>query len=283
MSDLHELNILFVFLLGACLGSFANVIIYRWPKSESLWGCSHCQSCMKPVSWYHNIPLFSYFILRGKCQFCQAKFSWRYPLVEFIMAALFAAVYAYYGYSFLTLEYLVLVFGLVTASFIDLDHMLLPDVITLSGIVLGLLGAILNPERSFMDGFLGFLFGGGVLWLVAYVYYVFTGREGLGGGDIKLLAWLGSILGWKAIPFIILSSSILGSVIGLALAYKNKSRQDSNPDSTAQQAQSAVLQAQSAMQTMIPFGPFIAIGAMLYLLGLKSVGAWYIDLFFPSF
>lgn len=279
MSDLYGLNTLFIFLLGACLGSFANVIIYRWPKGESIVGRSHCENCQKTVTWYHNIPLVSYFVLRGKCQHCQTKFSWRYPLVEFIMAALFAAVYAYYGNSFLTVEYLILVFGLVTASFIDLDHMLLPDVITISGIILGLLGAILNPERSFMDGFLGFLFGGGVLWLVAYVYYVFTGREGLGGGDIKLLAWLGSILGWKAIPFIILSASILGSVVGLVIAYKNKAKQARPQNSITD---SVAVQTQNVMQTMIPFGPFIAIGALLYLLGLKSVGTWYVDLFFPS-
>lgn len=138
--------------------------------------------------------------------------------------------------------------------------MILPDEITLGGIVIGLLGAAINPEREFLESFLGVLFGGGILWLVAYVYFVFTGRDGLGGGDIKLLAWLGALLGWKAIPFVILSSSIVGSVVGLIVSRKNE----------------------DGLKTMIPFGPFLAMGAMLYLLGLKSVGIWYIDLFFPQ-
>lgn len=248
------------FLFGACLGSFSNVIIYRWPQGLSLMGRSYCYSCKKTVAWYHNIPIFSYFFLRGRCGNCRAKFSARYPAVEFLMGALFFAVVAYYGLTWLTLEYLILVFGLVTASFIDLDHMILPDEITLGGLALALIGAAVNPEREFMEAFWGFLFGGGILWAVAYIYYVFTGREGLGGGDIKLLAWMGALLGWKAIPFIILSSSILGSVVGLTMSRKSE----------------------DGLKAMIPFGPFLAIGALLYILGLKSVGIWYVQLFFPD-
>ncbi len=269
MSDIFELNVLFLFLLGACFGSFANVVIYRFPLGKSLWGRSHCPKCQIQIPWHQNIPLFAYFFLGGKCAACSEKFSLRYPLVEFLTGCLFAAIYFYYGNSFLTVEYIILAFGLIIGSFIDWDHMILPDIITLGGCVLGLIGAAINPERSFFDGLLGFLFGGGVLWLVAYVYYVFTGREGLGGGDIKLLAWLGSILEWKSIPFIILSSSILGSFVGLFISYqKNKNNKTMN--------------IKEKMQTMIPFGPFIAIGAILYLLGLKSIGLWYIDLFFPT-
>ncbi len=258
-----------MFLFGACFGSFANVVIYRFPLGQSLWGRSYCQNCKKMIPWYQNIPLFAYFFLNGKCSACSEKFSIRYPIVEFLTAILFAAVYFYYGNSYLTIEYTILVFGLVVGSFIDWDHMILPDVLTLGGCILGLIGAAINPERSFSDAILGFVFGGGILWFVAYVYYVFTGREGLGGGDIKLLAWLGAMLGWKSIPFIILTSSILGSLVGLLMSYqKNKNNKS--------------LGIKEKMQTMIPFGPFIAIGAVLYLLGLKSVGLWYIDLFFPA-
>lgn len=223
-------------------------------------GRSYCYNCHKTIPWYHNIPIVSYFVLRGKCSSCKAKFSIRYPLVELIMATLFAAVTAFYGVSWLTLEYLILVFGLVTASFIDFDHMILPDEITLGGLVIALIGAALNPEREFLEGFIGFVVGGGILWLIAYIYFVFTGREGLGGGDIKLLAWLGAILGWQAIPFVILSSSIMGSVVGLMASKKTE----------------------DGLRTMIPFGPFLALGAILYLLGLKSVGIWYLQLFFPQ-
>lgn len=259
MSDLKFFEVFFAFLFGACFGSFSNVVIYRLPQNLSLWGRSRCTKCQKPVSWYHNIPMFSYFILKGRCKFCAEKFSLRYPTVEFIMAVVFAMTVYFYDVTWLTAEYLILVWGLITASFIDLDHMILPDEITLGGLVIGLIGAYLNPQRDFLDAILGVLFGGGILWLVAYVYFIFTGREGLGGGDIKLLAWLGALLGWKAIPFIILSSSVLGSVIGLLLSRKNE----------------------EGLKTMIPFGPFLAFGAILYLFGLKSVGIWYVDLFFP--
>lgn len=176
------------------------------------------------------------------------------------MAIAFALTVYFYGETWLTLEYLILVWGLITASFIDLDHMILPDEFTIGGMVIGLIGAYLNPERQFMDAVYGVLFGGGILWLVAYIYYVFTGREGLGGGDIKLLAWLGALLGWNAIPFIILSSSVFGSIVGLILSRRSA----------------------EGLKTMIPFGPFLAFGALLYIFGLKSVGVWYVNLFFPA-
>ncbi len=259
MSDLDIFYTGMLFLFGACFGSFANAIIYRLPLEMSILGRSRCTQCKKQIPGWHNIPLLSYFILRGQCSNCKAPFSVRYPLVELLTAILFSAVYFYYGMSWTTLEYLILVWMLVVCSFIDLDHMILPDVFTLSGIVIGLLGAFLNPERQFMDAVWGVLFGGGILWLVAYVYYLFTGREGLGGGDIKLLGWLGALLGWKAVPFIILTSSVFGTVVGLYLSRNSEDK----------------------MKAVIPFGPFIALGAVLYILGLKSAGLWYVDLFFP--
>jgi leader peptidase (prepilin peptidase)/N-methyltransferase len=173
---------------------------------------------------------------------------------------MFCLVYYFYGYSWTTVEYLILVWALIVCSFIDWEHMILPDELTLGGIVIGFVGAYLNPDRHLLDAFLGFLFGGGILWAVAYVYFIFTGREGLGGGDIKLLAWLGTILGWRSIPFIILSSSVLGSVVGIYMSRKS----------------------QDKLKTMIPFGPFIVLGALLYIFGLKSAGLWYVDLFFPT-
>lgn len=260
MPDLKSFEVFFGFLFGACFGSFANVLIYRMPANESILGRSHCKKCGVKIAWYQNIPLFSYFSLRGRCANCAAPFSIRYPLVEFIMAFLFAALIYVYGISWTSIEYLILIFGLVTASMIDYDHMILPDEFTLGGLVVGLIGAAINPERSFLDAFLGVLFGGGILWLVAYIYFVFTGRDGLGGGDIKLLAWLGALLGWKSIPFIILASSVVGSIVGIILSRKKS----------------------EGLKTMIPFGPFLALAAILYLFGLKSVGIWYVDLFFPT-
>ncbi|MEK2644476.1 prepilin peptidase [Bdellovibrio sp. BCCA] len=261
MSNLDLTFYIFFFILGAIFGSFANVVIYRLPKEESVVKPrSYCYNCKTPIKWYDNIPIFSWFILRGKCRHCGAKFSFRYPLVELIMAGLFTLSFHYVGFSWSLLEYLIFIFGLVVCTFIDLDHMILPDEFTLSGIVIGLVGAALNPHREFLDALFGVLMGGGFLWGMAYVYYLLTKQEGMGGGDIKLLAWIGALLGWKAIPFVIMSSAIIGSVIGLIAARKQK----------------------AGLKTVIPFGPYLALGAILYLFGGETIALWYLNLFLPG-
>lgn len=261
MFDLDALSYIFIFLIGAIFGSFANVVIYRLPKDESVVKPgSHCMSCNTPVRWFDNIPIFSWFILRGKCRHCHAKYSFRYPFVELLMAGLFALSYHYAGWSWSLLEYLFFVFGLVVCSFIDFDHMILPDEFTLSGIVIGLVGAFLNPQREFLDALLGVLMGGGFLWGVAYVYYLLTKREGMGGGDIKLLGWIGALLGWKSIPFVIMSSAVIGSVVGLVAARSQN----------------------AGLKTVIPFGPYLALGALMYLFGGQTIAFWYLDLFLPG-
>lgn len=261
MFDLDTGLYVLFFVFGALLGSFANVVIYRLPKEESVVKPrSHCYSCKKTIPWYDNIPILSWFLLRGKCRQCGAKFSFRYPLVEILMASLFALSYHYAGLSWSLVEYLLFVFGLVICTFIDMDHMILPDEFTLSGIVIGLVGAALNPQREFLDALFGMLMGGGFLWGMAYVYYLLTKNEGMGGGDIKLLAWIGAVLGWKAIPFVIMTSAIVGSVIGLIAARKQS----------------------AGLKTVIPFGPYLALGAVLYLFGGEAIALWYLDLFLPG-
>ena len=249
------------FIFGALLGSFANVIIYRLPQGESIvHPRSRCQSCQKMIAWYDNIPIASFLILRGRCRNCKAQFSWRYPLVEFLMGALFCALYFYVGLSFTLVEYLIFTFGLVTVTFIDFDHMILPDVFTLSGIVIGLVGAALNPERQVLDAVIGVLAGGGFLWAVSAIYFALRQQEGMGGGDIKLLAWIGALLGWTSVPFVILSSSLIGTLVGVVVMAKNK----------------------SDMQTAIPFGPYLALGALLFIFGGSEIARAYVALFFPS-
>ncbi len=245
-----------LFIYGALLGSFANVVIYRLPLGENIaWPGSRCMKCRTPVKWYNNVPIFAWFWLRGKCAFCRAPFSIRYPLVELLMATLFAAAGAALGPSYFLIEALIFIFMLITVSFIDLDHMILPDKFTLSGIVIGLLGAALNPEREFLPALYGVLAGGGFLWAVAYLYYAFRGREGMGGGDIKLLAWIGAVLGWQAIPITILISSIIGSLVGIVLAIRTK----------------------DGMTLAIPFGPYLAGAALVFLLCDGSSWArWYL-------
>ncbi len=258
LADHGTIMAVFAFILGALWGSFGNVVILRQPKGESVVKPrSRCPQCSQGIKWYDNVPIFAWFWLRGKCRACGNKISFRYPLVELITASLFLAVYLKYGMSWYTLELLFFVWGLVVCSFIDLDHMILPDVFTLSGIVLGLVGAALNPERDFLGAFAGVIMGGGFLWAIAYLYYVLRKEEGMGGGDIKLLGWIGAVLGWTSIPFVIMVSSIIGSIVGLIYAYRSK----------------------TGLKSVIPFGPYLALAAILYLLGGEELGRWYIGLF----
>lgn len=257
----HLLEVILFFVCGLCLGSFANVLIWRVPRKESwAWSRSRCPKCRATIRAYDNIPVLSFFILGRKCRDCRAPISWRYPVVELLMGVAFAALFCAVGWKWILLEYAIFVFGLITCSFIDLDHMILPDVFTLSGIAIGLLGAWLNPERSFVSAFWGVVLGGGLLWFVAYVYYLLRKQEGMGGGDIKLLAWIGAVLGWSAIPFVILCASVLGSIVGIFIAIRSR----------------------GGLGAVIPFGPYLAFSALLLVYGGSSIGDWYVHLFIPA-
>lgn len=251
---------IFLFILGTCFGSFGNVLIDRIPKHMSIVKPrSHCFKCKKPIAFYDNIPILSYFILRGKCRQCGAPFSMRNAIVEFLSGLIFLSLFLKVGLSWFLIEAIILSWGMFIASIIDLDHRILPDYFTLTGMVIGLIGAALNPERAFMDGLVGLLMGGGFLWLVAYIYAAIKNEEGMGGGDIKLLGWIGSVLGWKAVIFTILISSITGSVVGLALAAGKK----------------------SGLKTAIPFGPFLSFAAYLYIFVGPALIQGYLNFFFP--
>jgi leader peptidase (prepilin peptidase)/N-methyltransferase len=249
------------FVFGACFGSFANVLIYRIPLGQSIVAPrSRCMKCMKPIAGYDNIPMLSWFLLRGRCRNCKAAYSFRYPLVELLMALVFMGLYLKFGLTWILLEYLVFAFGLIAASFIDIDHMILPDVFTLTGTVLGLLGALLNPERFFWPALGGALLGGGSLYLIAAIYAAFRKQEGMGGGDIKLLAWIGAVLGWTSIPFVVIISSLIGSLVGLVILARTK----------------------GGLSHAIPFGPYLAFGAILYIFCGQELSEIYIRFFMPS-
>lgn len=251
---------MFIFILGALLGSFGNVVIVRLPEGKSVVRPrSHCVKCGTMVAWYDNIPIASWFVLRGRCRNCKAPYSFRYPFVEFLTAVLFTFAFFTFHFSWTLLESLIFIWGLVICTFIDLDHMILPDEFTLGGIVIGLLGAALNPERSFLDALIGVLIGVGFLWFMAWIYHAFTGNDGMGGGDIKLLGWIGAVLGYRAVPFVIIVSAVAGSVIGLSLAWKQR----------------------KGLKTAIPYGPYLAGAAVLYLLAGQTLGRQYWDLFLP--
>ncbi len=246
------------FIFGLIWGSFSNVVIHRLPQGLSVVRPrSHCPKCKAPIRWYDNIPVLSWIFLGAKCRACKAPISWRYPFVELLTGIVFAAVVWKYGYQWYTIELIYFCWALIVVSFIDIDHFILPDVFTLSGIVIGLAGAALNPEREFLPALFGVLMGGGFLWALAYLYFLWRKEEGMGGGDIKLLAWIGAVLGWTSVPFVIMVSSLIGSVVGIAYAIRSK----------------------AGLKSVIPFGPYLALAAILYLLGGEQIALWYISLF----
>ena len=245
------------FWFGAVWGSFANVVIHRLPLNQSVvHPRSHCPKCKYSIPFYLNIPIFAWVLLRGKCRNCKTPISIRYPIVEFLMGLFFAAFFYRYGWSISTLEYWIFTFALVASSFIDLDHMILPDRFTLSGIVIGLIGAYINPDRMFLNSLLGVLFGGGFLWGIAELYFRIRKIEGMGGGDIKLLGWIGAVCGIQSILFVVLFSSFFGLLVGFAYMLKSK----------------------EGLKTGIPFGPYLALGALTFLLFDTS---WVMQIFAP--
>lgn len=249
--------IIFALTLGLCVGSFLNVLIYRLPLGRSIVKPgSACPNCGAGIRWYDNIPVLSYILLHGKCRRCQSRISPRYPLAEIITGLLSLVLFHQYGLSWAYLFYFLFVSALIAIIFIDFDHQIIPDVITYPGIVAGFISSLILPNITYRDSLIGIILGGGILYLIALGYLMLAKREGMGGGDIKLLAMIGAFLGWQALPFTILVSALLGSVVGIIAMLK-----------TGKDAKMA-----------IPFGPFLSIGAILYLFWGKAVTQWYLGL-----
>lgn len=248
---------IFAFLLGAVVGSFLNVCIYRLPAGKSIvHPPSSCPGCGSEIQWFDNIPIISFLILRAKCRSCHAPVSWRYPLIEALNGILAIFLFAKFGVSISFLALFVFCSALVVITFIDLDHQIIPDEISLPGIIAGFAVSFFLPWNSWLNSLLGTLLGGGSLFLVAWGYEKLTGKEGMGGGDIKLLAMMGAFLGWRSILFIIFSSSLIGSVIGITTMLIQK--KDS--------------------KLAIPFGPFLASGALLYIFYGSEIINWYLSI-----
>lgn len=243
----------YAFLFGAAVGSFLNVVIYRLPLGLSIVKPrSRCPACGRSISALENIPILSYLFLRGKCAGCGVGISPRYPLVEALTGALWAALWLRFGPTAQFAASLILVTMLVAMTFIDIDHKIIPDSMSLGSIPVGFAFSFFTPV-GWKASLLGIAVGGGVLFLVAEGYRLITKREGMGFGDVKLLAGLGAFLGWQAVPFIILVSSVVGAVVGIAAM--KLSRED--------------------MKMEIPFGPFLALGAVLYVFRGPELIAWY--------
>jgi leader peptidase (prepilin peptidase)/N-methyltransferase len=235
---------IFFFALGAAVGSFLNVLIHRLPEEQSIvFPASHCPVCGHAIRFYDNIPLVSYLLLKGRCRDCGESISARYPLVEGLTAFVSLLIFWKYGPSAQYLCVFAFVCALIAITFIDLDHQIIPDVISLPGIPVFFLAAVFVMNLRFLDAFLGILIGGGVLFCVAFFYELITKREGMGGGDIKLLAMIGAFLGWQSLLFVLLVSSFAGALVGVAVMIV-KGRD---------------------MKYAVPFGPFLSMGAVAYL------------------
>lgn len=230
-------------VLGLIFGSFYNVVIVRLPEDLSLLGRSVCFTCKKQVPWHCNIPILSYFLLRGRCLHCKHKFSIQYPLVELATAAIFVVVYMQAGLSLQGFFWVVFCSYLLIISIIDLHHMIIPDELSLSGIVIGFLYNLSVGPLVWWESLLGIFIGGGIFLSVAWLYEKISKKEGLGGGDIKLLAMLGAWFGAFSILPIILISTSLGSLIGIALMIGTRRN----------------------LKASIPFGPFLAFAGIVYL------------------
>lgn len=232
------------FFFGSCVGSFLNVCIYRLPREQSIaWPGSRCTMCSRPIAWYDNIPLVSYFLLRGRCRRCEAPFSWRYPLVEALAGLSAVAVLERFGLTPEGFVYLALVWSLIVVSFIDIDFQIIPDEISIGGRMLGVALSLLIPtlhgthSRVMAAGYavVGAFTGGGLLYLTGLLGDFVFRKESMGGGDVKLLAMAGSILGWKLVVVTFFISPVIALVPGLFVLLFKRSH-------------------------VIPYGPFLSLG-----------------------
>jgi len=249
-----------VALVGAAFGSFINVVIYRLPRGLSLVSPpSRCVSCERRIRPHENIPILSYVLLRGRCRGCGSRIPLRYPAVELAAAALTCGAVALTGYWLEAVVWILFTLSLLAVIFIDLDFQIIPDRISLPGAALGVLWALLGPPPV-RDALLGVLAGGGGLFLIAVAYQRIAGREGMGMGDVKLMAMVGAFLGWQGALGTLLVGSLTGSLVGGLLIARGK----------------------GSRQTALPFGTFLAPAAYLVLFAGEALWRAYLSLLFSS-
>ena len=242
----------FVFLAGLCIGSFLNVCIWRIPRDESIvWPGSHCPACNHAIAPWDNLPLLSWVFLGGKCRHCRAPISPRYFVVELLTGTLFAGLWLVHGWTLQTPVYLFFTAALILGTFVDFDHLILPDRVTIGGMVAGPILSFAFPplqgqtERlpALVQSLIGLAVGYGLLWLVATIGRAILKREAMGMGDVKLLGAIGACLGWPAVLFTIFVSSLSGTLLGFTLIALGKKE----------------------LQSKIPYGPHIALAAVLWM------------------
>ena len=255
-------------IVGLVVGSFLNVCIHRLPRQESVvWPGSQCPRCAAPIAWYDNIPLLSWLLLRARCRSCGGSISARYPLVELTTGLLAVLALVRFGPTPGGLVAFAFAAALLVVSVVDLEHLIIPDVVSLPGILVGLAVSALVPGGvGLWNAIAGVWLGGGLLWLVAMTYERATGVEGLGLGDAKLLAMVGAFLGWQASPAVLVIASVVGTVAGLAVLLSHDGRHAARRvRRMLGPAAVAVHWRRAARRTAIPFGPFLALGAAVAL------------------
>lgn len=241
---------------GAVIGSFLNVCIHRLPREQSVvWPPSQCPHCGHQLTWYENVPVVSYLALRARCRKCGAPISARYPTIEMLAAALFAAAFWNYGPGVLFAQRVLLGCILIVLFAIDLEHQLLPDAITLPGIAAGFAFSFVT-EPGWLASLIGIAAGGGILYAIAEGYYRVRHEDGLGGGDVKMLAMVGAFLGWKLTILTLIMASFAGSIVGLAL----------------------ILSRRGGMKHKLPFGTFLAVGAAVSAAVGSGLVDWYLGM-----
>jgi leader peptidase (prepilin peptidase) / N-methyltransferase len=244
-------------VFGLVVGSFSNVCIYRLPRDQSVvWPASRCTACGRGLSWYENVPVLSWAVLRGRCRTCGERISAMYPIVEAVTALVFVVMAAHFGITPLFAVRALFGCAMIVLFVIDLQHQILPNEITVPGIVLGLVaGAVLEP--GWRDAVIGAVAGGGSLWLIAAGYQRLRGREGLGFGDVKMLAMIGAFLGWKLMLLTLVFASFTGSFVALLLMMARR----------------------ADWQSKLPLGTFLALGAVLASIWGDAVVTWYLGLY----
>ncbi len=250
-----DFTLILPLVFGAIVGSFLNVCIHRVPLGVSIvYPPSGCPSCSSRIPFYLNVPIISYVLLRGRCSSCGEPFSARYPVVEAFTALVALFTFLRFGPTLEAVVYFAFLAALIVVTFIDLDLRIIPDVISLPGIAAGLIASFFLPYPGVLNSFIGAAAGGGVLFAVAWGYRAATGHEGMGGGDIKLLAMIGAFLGWKGVLFTLLLGSFAGALIGTVL----------------------MLALGKGSRYAVPFGPFLAFGAAVHLFYGESLISWYL-------
>jgi leader peptidase (prepilin peptidase) / N-methyltransferase len=255
--NLDPTHLALLAVVGLAVGSFLNVCIHRLPRGQSLNSPpSRCPHCDYQLRWFDNIPLVSYAMLAGRCRKCRTRISIRYPIVELLTMGLFLLHGVVFGWTALLVPRLVFACAMVVLFAIDLEHHLLPNAITLPGVAVGLIASTVLPP-GIIDALIGVLIGGGVLWLIGEAYYRYSGHEGMGGGDVKMLAMIGAFLGWKLVLVTLVLSSVVGSVIGLIVIAIRK----------------------GGMKYALPYGTFLALGALVASLAGEAIVDWYVGLY----